>query len=114
MLAEAPKNAFADELDASMAQGADLLAAMVRLSVFGQQQLPPPEMFSWYVMNLAYKLVAEEHLLVYKLEGASQEAFDATNDELKGVMLILGKQKMFGLQAQVEEVLRIRSLHLPQ
>lgn len=112
-VAAPPKMMFAEETAMSMAEGADLMASMVRVSVFQNNELPPQEIFTWYVMNCVYRYIAEEYAVMYKHEGASEEVFKATAEELNGIRLVLANTKQFVLQARIDETLRIREMHMP-
>lgn len=111
MSTDAPKNMFAGELQASFAEGAALMASMVRTSVFDGMQLPPQEIFSWYALNVAYVFVEAEHRVLYA--DGSKEAADEAEQELKAVLLVCEKTKQLVLLDRINHILRTRTLHLP-
>lgn len=111
---EPPKMLFSEEMYQSMGEGADLMASMVRNSIFDDMQMPPPEIFSWYVMNVAYRVTAERYLAIYFKEKSDPEVLKSTEMELQALQLILQKTKQLTLSAKVEDVLRISQLHYPE
>jgi hypothetical protein len=104
---------YAEELLNSVFTGADYMAAMVRSSLFDDKQLPPAEFMSWYAENVVLRCVAERYKAIYEPDKADTELAQATEMELVGVKAVLGKLKMFTLQAKIEEIERVSQLHMP-
>lgn len=110
---DAPQMVYAEELRNSTAIGAEFMASMVRTSVFEDKQLPPPEFMAWYAENVVLRCVAERYKAVYEAETADPALLKATEMELVAVKAVLGKMKMFALQAKLAEIERVSQLHMP-
>lgn len=111
MQPDAPKNTYANETINSLVEGAALMSAMVRQSVFGEMAMPPQEIFTWYAVNAAYVFVTAEYRAIY--EGGSVEEAKDAEDELKGVLAICEKTKQLVLIERIQTILRTRELHMP-
>ena len=99
---------------ASLVEGSDLMAQMVRDSLYNQQEMPPQPIFQWYVENTAYRYVLEEYRSIYSPDEKSDETVRALGEELGVLSTLLAKNKQFGLQAKLNHIMRTRFLHLPE
>lgn len=112
-----PLPPFNDEAVKNNAVGADFLGALVRSKLFDEQNpiMPPPDVFEWYVLDVVYRFVGEEHIWVHLMHENVDEAAALQNTmvELRMVMDVLRRNKQLWLQSKVQEILRIRGLRLP-
>lgn len=110
---DAPKMAFDNELMESTFKGSALMASMVEDSVVNDI-LPPHEIWEWYVTFTAYRFVMTEYNAVYRPNENSEAALHMIRESLGLVQDVLIRQKQFGLQQKVNDILRTRKLHLPE
>lgn len=111
-----PKRFFLAEEAINGKVGESLLADMVRGSLFNDKPaLPPPDVFKWYVHFVTFEYIKWEHewLFVNHTEEA-EVAYGMLAKELEIVLSLLASQKMFGLQAEVQGMLKTRKLYLPE
>lgn len=101
---------YKEELGKALSQGAEFLTEMIRTSVFGNKELPPPEMFKWYVMKVAYQFAYERGRVKHGI--GSEELLTQLTEELKAIQIILQDNKQFSLQAAVNDVIKISEMSL--
>jgi hypothetical protein len=116
--ANMPVVPYEKEMLDNSALGADLLGHIVRAGLFDEKhpQMPPAEVFEWYVMDVTFRFIGEEHIYIHLLgrDPAQADGLKAALTELVMVIDIIARNKQFGLQGKVGEVLRIRRLKLPE
>lgn len=110
-----PKRFFLEEEAVNGKVGESLLADMVRGGLFSEKpSMPPPEVFKWYVMFVVFEFVKYEHAWLFIDHSEECEAvFGQYAQELEALLGLMASQKMLGLQANVQNVLKTRSLYLP-
>lgn len=113
-MTDAPKMMFSEEAMASLVEGSDLMAQLVRDSLYHQQEVPPQPIFQWYVENTAYRYVLEEYRSIYSPDENSAETVKALGEELNVLNNLLSKNKQFGLQTKLNTIMKTRLLHLPE
>lgn len=96
------------ELMESLAFGGDQYASMIRQSVFDLNEMPPAEVFAWYVRNSVYRLVVKRAL--HANGQASDEELEASAAEMAAIEVLLTKNKQLTLLHEVVEVLRVSEL----
>lgn len=99
---------YHQELIESMTLGGDMMASMIRQSLFEFGEMPPPDMFNWYVRNATYRLVAKRALL--KVERATLEEVEASAQEVAALEVLLTENKQLGLLHEMSEVFRVAAL----
>lgn len=109
-----PKMMYAEEAFATLADGAQLLAEMARESLYQLKQLPPKDIYEWYVRNTVYRFITEEFRGVYEPVEGSTEAVSILASEIEVLLDLMDRQKQFGLMMEVQNMLSTRTLHLPE
>lgn len=99
---------YHQELVESLTTGGDLFASMIRESVFQHKELPPPEIFAWYVRNSTYSFVAKRAL--HSVGKATDEELEMHKQEVTAIQILLETTKQLGLAHEVSEILRVSEL----
>ncbi len=111
---EVPRMAYTEELMQSTVEAVDIVANMVRASMFEQGALPPPEILHWYTRNVALRLVAAEYKAIYLNIVEAEIDMMITVDEMEAARAFMRKQKLLGMLHEVDQILKNRRLSLPQ
>lgn len=99
---------YRQELYESLVNGGEMMASMIRQSIFQLGDLPPAEMLAWYVRNATYRFVGKRAL--HAVGKATDEELEASASEISAIQILLNKNKQLGLLHEVEEILRVAEL----
>lgn len=108
---------FSDEATTIMAEGAEILAEMIRASLM-KQEMPPPDIWVWFVKQAALRFIVHEYSSLYAnelgIEDLPPEEVQMLADEVASCLLLASQQKQFSVVETVNAMLRTRLLHLPE
>lgn len=109
---------FREELEQATLEAAAIVCSMVDASL-GAGEMPPKDILEWYANTTVYQLTQAEAMLIDKgIENPDAQHVRAAVLSLAGVvrqLLRLGiDNKMFWLETQIGDLLRLRKLRLPE
>lgn len=115
-MTDAPKMVHSEDLANTLAQGSDILASMISTSV-DDGEMPPADLFKWYVEYVVLRFVLEEYQMLYQTEdknlAESHMHVQVIAAAIRKLLQRIRANKQFGLEASVNDRLRQRKLHLP-